>query len=112
MGMPHATGSLTCGCTAEPWRRAACITCPSHPALHCPFCPETPRPPRVPRPARLYHVREPETQVLQLAFPEFVKCSAAWRARRLYMRVRGGVGGGCPQVLGLRAAAVCMVVAL
>ncbi|KAI7844155.1 hypothetical protein COHA_002290 [Chlorella ohadii] len=34
----------------------------------------------------LYHVREPETQVLQLAFPEFVKCAAAWRARRLYLR--------------------------
>lgn len=57
-------------------------------------------------------MREPETQVLQLAFPEFVKCSSAWRARRLYMRVRGGAGGGCLQVLGLRAAAVRTVVEL
>lgn len=38
-------------------------------------------------------MREPETQVLQLAFPEFVKCSAAWRTRRLYVRVRTGMSG-------------------
>lgn len=68
---------------------------------HCPSsAPQTPAdapalahvPARCPS-ARLYHVREPETQVLQLAFPEFVKCSAAWRTRRLYMRVRAGMGG-------------------
>lgn len=36
----------------------------------------------------IYHVREPETQRLQMSLPDFVQCSRQWRARRLYLRVR------------------------
>lgn len=35
----------------------------------------------------LYHVREPETQRLEMGLPDFVQCSRQWRARRLYLRV-------------------------
>lgn len=42
--------------------------------------------------ARLYHVREPETQALDMSFPDFVQCSQQWRARRLFLRVSRVVG--------------------
>lgn len=38
--------------------------------------------------SRLYHVREPETQRLDMPFPDFVQCAAQWRARRVHVRVR------------------------
>lgn len=44
-------------------------------------------------PRRLYHVREPETQRLDMSLPDFVQCCQTWRTRRLYLRVRGGA---CP----------------
>ncbi len=37
-----------------------------------------------------YHVREPETQRLEMTFPEFVQCSQRWQARRLLLKVRRG----------------------
>ena len=32
-------------------------------------------------------MREPETQRLELAFPDFVQCAQQWRARRVFLRV-------------------------
>ena len=35
-----------------------------------------------------YHVREPETQRLEMTFPEFVQCTQRWQSRRLLLKVR------------------------
>lgn len=40
-----------------------------------------------------YHVREPETQRLEMSLPEFVQCSQRWQARKLFLKVGWRVGG-------------------
>ncbi|GAB4818813.1 hypothetical protein N2152v2_005859 [Parachlorella kessleri] len=35
-----------------------------------------------------YHVREPETQRLEMTFPEFVQCTQRWQSRRLLLKAK------------------------
>jgi len=44
----------------------------------------------------LYHVREPETQKLEMTLPEFVQCATTWKDRRIFTRIplfKSKVGG-------------------
>ena len=34
-----------------------------------------------------YHVREPESQRLEMSLQEFMQCAQSWQTRQLYLRV-------------------------
>jgi hypothetical protein len=38
----------------------------------------------------MYHVREPETQLLHMSFPEFVNCAERWKMRNIFLKVSRG----------------------
>ena len=50
--------------------------------------PNSPALPALPA-CRVYHVREPETQRLEMSLPDFVQCAQQWTARRVHLRVGG-----------------------
>jgi hypothetical protein len=37
-----------------------------------------------------YHVREPESQRLEMGWREFLQCTQKWRSRPLYLKVKAG----------------------
>ncbi|KAL4452346.1 hypothetical protein ABPG75_008008 [Micractinium tetrahymenae] len=48
----------------------------------------------------MYHVREPETQRLEMSLPDFAQCSQQWRAQRLYLRGSACACSLAPYLLG------------